>query len=306
MNEINRDFQLKSVNSNGDREISAFSQLPRLPIISSSKSDWKNIQVTHHHQPASEIPEHNSDYHGIYLNGGKTVKLEQKIAGKIITSNSIPGDFGIYPAHISQSFAWNSEADFLLIYLEPDLITKLGYELYQSNSVELIPQIESSFDPLIQEIAIALKNALENKVSSNLYADSMANALAVHLLSRYSNRSCPLKSSKGKLSQPQLNQVIDYIYSNLDKNLTLTQLAAVIQLSEYHFARLFKQTTGKAPHQFQLQCRINRAKELLLKNMAIAEVAQTTGFSSQSHLNYHFKRRVGATPKQFLAHSKNL
>ncbi len=134
----------------------------------------------------------------------------------------------------------------------------------------------------------------------------MANALAVHLLSRYSNCSRTLKSSKSKLSQPQLDRVIDYIYSNLDRNLTLTQLAAVVQLSEYHFARLFKQTTGKAPHQFQLQCRIDRAKELLLQNMAIAKVAQTTGFASQSHLNYHFKRRVGATPKQFVTQSKNL
>ena len=285
---------------------SLFSQLPRLPIISSHESNWKTIQIAHCRQPAFKIPEHNSDSHGICLNAGRVVKLEQKIAGKTKISNSIPGDFSIYPALLSQSFAWNSEADFLLIYLEPDLITELGYELYQSNSVELIPQIESSFDPLIQQIAIALKTSLETGIDSNLYADSMANALAVHLLARYSNRTNSLKSSNSKkLSQLQLNRVIDYIYSNLDQNITLVELAKIVQLSEYHFARLFKQTTGQAPHQFLLQRRIDRARELLLQKIEIAKVAQITGFSSQSHLNYHFKRIVGVTPKYWV-NSKNL
>lgn len=296
---------MKSVDFKSDRETNIFSELPRLPIVSSSELDWKTIQIIHFRQPAFEIPEHQSDFHGICLNGGKAVKLEQKIADKLYKSNSVPGDFSIYPAHVSQSFAWNSEADFLLVNLQPELISKLGYELYQSNTVELIPKLDSSFDPLIQQIALTLRNAVAQGIDNNLYADSMANALTVHLLSRYSNCSKVLKSSENKLSQSQLSQVIDYIYSNLDKNLTLAQLATILQLSEYHFARLFKQTTGKAPHQFQLQCRIERAQELLLQ-MAIADVAQATGFSSQSHLNYHFKRQVGITPKQYLTQSKNL
>ncbi|MDJ0595898.1 MAG: hypothetical protein QNJ72_38940 [Pleurocapsa sp. MO_226.B13] len=154
MNKIPKAFKSNQQfeNSFAYRQTSILSQLPRLPINSSSELGWKTIQITHYRQPAFEIPEHNLDCHGIYLNAGKTVRLKQKIAGKTITSNSVPEDFGIYPAQISQSFAWNSEADFLLIYLEADLITKLGYELYQSNSVELIPQIETSFDPLIQQI----------------------------------------------------------------------------------------------------------------------------------------------------------
>lgn len=297
---------MNSVDFRSDHETSIFSELPRMPVVSSSEFAWKTIEVIHFQQPAFELPEHQAISHGICLNAGKVVKLEQKIANKLYSSNSVPGDFSIYPAHLSQSFAWNSEADFLIVYLQPDLISKLGYELYQTNSVELIPKLESSFDPLIQQLAFTLRDAVVNGIDNNLYADSMANALAVHLLSRYSNRSRVLNSSESKLSQSQLNQVTDYIYSNLDKNLTLTQLATIVQLSEYHFARLFKQSTGKAPHQFQLKCRIERAQKLLLQDMAIADVAQATGFSSQSHLNYHFKRRVGITPKQYLGRSKNL
>ncbi|MEM8778263.1 MAG: AraC family transcriptional regulator [Cyanobacteria bacterium P01_G01_bin.49] len=275
--------------------------LPRLPIVSSINCGGETLQLACCREPAFSIPEHKANYHGICINGGKVVQLMQKIDGKIKIVNSVPGNVGIYPAYLHQSFAWDKEAEFWLIYLEPKLISNLGYELYQTDNVELIPQLNSLFDPLIKQIALALKTNLEtDNFGSRLYTDSMANALAVHLLSRYSNCSRQIRANKGKLSQQQLSQVIDYINSNLDQKITLAQLAKVVQLSEFHFGRLFEQTTDTSPHQYHLQCRVERAKSLLLQGIAIAQVAQTVGFSSQGHLNYHFKRLVGVTPKKFL------
>ena len=87
--------------------------------------------------------------------------------------------------------------------------------------------------------------------------------------------------------------------------MSLAELAAVVQLSSFHFAHLFKQTTGVSPHQYHIRCRVERAKQLLLtKNLTIAEVAYIVGFASQGHLNYHFKRLVGITPKAFLRQSQ--
>jgi AraC family transcriptional regulator len=92
---------MKSVDFKSDRKTNIFSELPRLPIVSSSELDWKTIQIIHFRQPAFEIREHQSDSHGICLNAGKAVKLEQKIADKLYKANSIPGDFSIYPAQVS-------------------------------------------------------------------------------------------------------------------------------------------------------------------------------------------------------------
>lgn len=298
------DFKLperKFVVKNKDNNDEIISLLPRLPVISSANTGWETLQLACCQEPAFSIPEHHPKYHGICINGGKVVRLEQKIDDKVKAINSVPGDIGIYPAHFSQSFTWDKEAEFWLIYLEPKLISRLGYELYQTDKVELIPQLGSLFDPLIKQVALALKTTLEtNNISNRLYADSMANALAVHLLSRYSNRNRPIQASKGKLSSQQLSQVVDYIDSNLDREITLADLSAVVQLSEFHFGRLFKKTTGITPHQYHLQCRVERAKQLLLQGTEIAQVAQIVGFSSQGHLNYHFKRQVGVTPKRFL------
>jgi AraC family transcriptional regulator len=129
----------------------------------------------------------------------------------------------------------------------------------------------------------------------------MANALAVHLVSRYSTRERAIQNFVPGGIPRNFQQVIDYINEHLDHNLSLAELANVVQLSSYHFAHLFKQTTGVSPHQYHIRCRIQRAKELLLtKKLTIAEIAHAVGFASQGHLNYHFKRLVGMTPKAFL------
>lgn len=105
----------------------------------------------------------------------------------------------------------------------------------------------------------------------------------------------------------KLHQATEYINDSLDQDLNLADLAAIVQMSPFHFARLFKQSTGLAPHQFVIRCRVERAKELLMRGeMAIADIAAEVGFANQSHLNRHFKRIVGFTPKVVLGSSKNV
>jgi AraC family transcriptional regulator len=278
------------------------SVLPCLPIASSHAAGWDKIQLADYRQPPHIIPEHCSLQHIICINVGNPVVLEQVVDGHAETVHSVNGEIGIYPANLWQTFRWDRETEFLQLYLEPRLLKLINEELCGTDRVELIPQLTSLFDPLIHNIGLALKSALEiDGLGSRLYAESMANALAVHLLSRYSTRKRVIRHYKGGLSQQHLKQVKDYINEYLDQDLSLAELAAVVQLSAYHFARLFKQSTRVSPHQFLIRCRVERAKQLLLKgDLTIAQVAQAVGFASQAHLNYHFKRLVGMTPKTFL------
>jgi AraC family transcriptional regulator len=274
---------------------------PRPAIVSSRGAGWDRLQLCHFPTPAHAVPEHYSSHHVIFVNFGNRLDMQQTVDGRQETVDFAQGAIGIIPANVLQKFEWHQETSFLDLYLEPSLLTQTSIELSINDSIELAPKM-GFCDPLIFQMAAALKTSLEIDPSgSRLYANTMGGALAAHLISRYSTCKPAIKSCSGKLSAQQLKQVIVYINEHLDRNLSLIELANVAQLSSYHFARLFKQSTGLAPHQYHLQCRIDRAKQLMqTRDLGLAEIAYAVGFTSQGHLNYHFKRVVGVTPKAFL------
>jgi len=195
--------------------------------------------------------------------------------------------------------------------LDPALLAQTATAVLGTEAVELMPLL-ATHDALIHSMALALKVELEAaQASGRMYAESIAQTLAIHLLHNYSVHQQPLKELAPQgLPKYKLHQVTDYINDYLDQDLSLTEMATMVQMSPFHFARLFKQSTGLAPNQFVIRCRVERAKELLLRGeLAIADIATAVGFANQSHLTRHFKRIVGITPKIALetsASSKNV
>ena len=104
----------------------------------------------------------------------------------------------------------------------------------------------------------------------------------------------------GGLTRNNAKRVLEYAEANLERGLTLHELAEVAQLSTHHFVRMFKKTLGVTPYQYLLERRVERAKDLLRgKRASLAEVALSSGFGSQSHFTSAFHRVVGATPAEF-------
>jgi AraC family transcriptional regulator len=94
--------------------------------------------------------------------------------------------------------------------------------------------------------------------------------------------------------------VIEYIQQNLDQDLTLAELAALVYMSPYHFARLFKRSTGVPPHRFVVRQRITRACAILATpELSITQISRMVGFRSPSHFTTVFRRVTGITPKGY-------
>jgi AraC family transcriptional regulator len=94
--------------------------------------------------------------------------------------------------------------------------------------------------------------------------------------------------------------VTEYIQQNLDKELRLAELAAVVCMSPYHFARLFKCSTGVPPYRFVVRQRIARAREFLAtRELSIAQISQMVGFRTPSHFTTVFRRVTGITPRSY-------
>jgi AraC family transcriptional regulator len=148
---------------------------------------------------------------------------------------------------------------------------------------------------------LALVRELETQgLLGSLYADTLAQALALHLLRHYSSLSTTKDLPKRGLSQGQLRLVRDFINDYLGNEIRLEELAALTNSSPAHFTKQFKCSTGLPPHQYLIQQRVERAKALLSTGeLSIAEVSQSVGFFDQSHLVRHFKYWVGVTPKDY-------
>ena len=107
-------------------------------------------------------------------------------------------------------------------------------------------------------------------------------------------------ASKGGLAPWQIRRVTEFLHAHLAENVTLNQLAVLADLSPFHFARAFKQSTGLPPHAFHARLRIDRAR-LLLENtsLPITDVAAEIGYETPQTLSRLFKRDLGVTPSRY-------
>jgi AraC family transcriptional regulator len=275
----------------------AASIFPRPPLRSSQQMNWAGVYLEYHQQPAYETPEYCYNSHVVGLHIGAPVTVDMQSLGRKIVMD---GDVYLFPAYCWQQVRCHHGSEFVDLHLSPHLFEQLGHDLELDN-VHFAPYFAVR-DPFIQQLCLTLKRELEiasaSVLAERLYAESLAQALAAHLLRHYTNRT--ISRATGGLPPHLLQRVIAYINQHLQQDLSIEAIAALVQLSPYHFSRLFKQSTGLSPYQYILHCRIDYAKQLLQQpHLSISEIAHSVGFVSQSHFHRHFKRIVGSTPRQF-------
>lgn len=133
-----------------------------------------------------------------------------------------------------------------------------------------------------------------------VYAETLGLLAALEIGRLQQPENTPHIPESGRLSSQQENLLRDYIQTHLESNVSLGELAALVNLSRYHFARAFKKTFGLPPHRFITQCRVAFAKKVLAKErISVEEIAAQTGFSTPRHFSTVFRQTTGLTPMQF-------
>ena len=105
----------------------------------------------------------------------------------------------------------------------------------------------------------------------------------------------------------RINRTFDYIESNIEKPMTLEELAGVANFSRFHFNRIFQSIVGETPFQFILRVRLEKAATLLLTNKkeTISEIAYKCGFSDISVFSRNFKNYFQISASQYRANKSN-
>jgi AraC family transcriptional regulator len=274
------------------------------PVASSSDRGWNNLLVEHFHQPTpGQLKLYNPSEHAICLClAPRPFQLVQVREGQIHRGLHGKGDVTITPAGLFALEQWDREDLYLRLRLASDFLNKVAIEALEMNpdNLEITSECRTR-DPQIEYIGMTLFSELYNQgLGGNLYIESLANILAVHLLRNYSTVTARTCIYTGGLLEHQLKRVTEYIHEYLGQDIMLSDLAQLLGMSQFHFGRCFKQSIGMSPHQYVIQQRVEKAKHLLSStDLAIADIALQCGFNSQSHFGQWFRKVNGVTPKAY-------
>lgn len=265
------------------------------PPASTLKAEWDNLTVEYSQEPPGEkISSFSSNVISVVLAPQRSTWYVDGASETVAIS---PGSICLYSVP-KIWWRWEQPAKSLQITLAPNLLTKVATD-FSTSGIELDHRLVFT-DPTILNISLLLKSEMENGgIAGRLYTESLANVLAVHLLRNYSGAVVP-KLEDGLLDVLKLNQVKDFIEARLAENLTIADMAAVVHMSQFHFARAFKAATGTPPHRYLISRRMERAKVLLsVTRLSVAEVAYRVGFDNKSHFIAQFRKATGTTPKAY-------
>jgi AraC family transcriptional regulator len=208
------------------------------------------------------------------------------------------GGVTVIPAGRSHWGAWEGHADFLLVYLAPDLLARAVHDDGLDADRFDLGYCFQAHDAEIASLVLSLRSQLTSPgIEDHLYVDTLAVQLAVHLLRDYGTAPLRLRAYRHGLSRTHMRVVLDYLNAYLHRNIQLAELADLVEMSQFHFLRLFRAACGKTPHQYLVERRVEVAKAILLReDVPLAEVAYRVGFADQSHFTRHFRRIIGAPP----------
>ncbi|AQS57791.1 AraC family transcriptional regulator [Desulforamulus ferrireducens] len=190
--------------------------------------------------------------------------------------------------------------ELMSIMVEQNLMDDLTYAIIGKTGLTIN---NSSFN-LYPELKLLIRNFIKESTNKQAGYDFVLESLRTQILiNLIRNIKGPLAShlEKGQniLSNHHINRVIEMIRAYYNRDFTLDDLAREANLSQYHFIRAFKNQTGQTPHEFLMNIRIEKAKELMSKDLNITDICLQCGFNNHSHFTTVFKKKVGLTPTQY-------
>ena len=193
------------------------------------------------------------------------------------------------------------EPHHLLIVMPSQLC--LQKALGEDQSLEQLQFLTNAntYDPQLLNLSMALLDECrEGFATGKLYGESIALALGARIISKFSTQNKQVQPYLGKIPLWRLNRLKDYIMENLHRELSISDLAQQVNLSDFHFARMFKQSTGMTPHVYINVKKIEKACELIQKGqLSLCEISACLGFKSPNHFSILFKKIMGLSPREF-------
>jgi AraC family transcriptional regulator len=278
-------------------------------IAASTGRAWKDLLVRIYSQPRIQegviIPA-VAEPHIVQVLSGTAVVEERELFGPWLTTRVQTGDFFLTASKSPYELRWrvvgSQPFQAMHLHLGLPVFTRAVEEACEKDPGAMHLRDLSGFkDGFLATLIEALRKELtSHRSASSLFIQGVAQSLAVHLVRNYADQAKDNQEYKGGLPGFKLRKVTDSMVANLGDEFSLIRLAREAEMSEFHFSRLFKRTTGLTPSQYFTHLRMETARRLLREtNKSVIEIGLEVGYTSPSHFAQIFRREVGISPTEY-------
>jgi AraC family transcriptional regulator len=297
------------VNTSERTTAAAFPQYPNVQVLADGSSlQWSGIYVRRYRYPrvvdSFLVPATPEPLIACVIAGLAQFR-ERDIGAGWLTRQLRRGDIFVTrsktPYEVRFSSAVGEEIEVISIHLAVDRYLAALQAVYpnRANEVEVIDFFGR--DEALAYLCFACSEMLSQRVAATSQrVAGLIELFARYLVEKYTNRASAKPDFHGGLPIRQLRKVEDHVREHLTEEISVDGLAELVELSPFHFSRVFKQTTGVSPLQFVTRERVTRAQQLMREtSRSIIDVALEVGYTSPSHFAKVFRRVTGMAPNEF-------
>lgn len=279
---------------------------PSAPMLNSDAMEHVSaaalMSVRYFQAEPDVMPEDVFAEHHVLLNLCETPhRVQNRRDGELRDFMFHKDEIIVTPAGVRSGWRWFGKSDVIVVTLEPERVEKFAQvELGMLLDTQQFANLPQFTDADLCAAGVMLRDALvSDDITSSVMFEAMSRVLLVKLLQRYGQRRPEDVALSARFTSAHYNRVLAHIRANLERTITLDELASEVAMSPSHFGRVFKETVGETPMQYVLSYRVEQAIQMLEDTtLPLGEIAIACGFADQAHFSRSFKKVVGKTPRQ--------
>lgn len=232
----------------------------------------------------------------IYLNGGLNA-----FRTDVRDKKGAPGKICLMPQGHESYWQVNDTLELGHMYFSDSLLKRYAslYHDIDSRQIQLQDLVYEDDEILGNLLLNYSKLQRRSALQEGLFSEQTLHSIFERLIGSYSGARVKQVCYRGGMSGLARKQLRSYIIENLSHKLTIEALSAVVGLSPFHFAHVFKDSFGGSPAAFVIYCRVERSKSLIKSGKRFTDIASELGFAQSSHFSLYFKKWVGMTPSVY-------
>ncbi|WP_158602061.1 AraC family transcriptional regulator [Pararobbsia silviterrae] len=279
-------------------------RIPSVPTIAVRVTGGSQIAFSHFKnqrpQPGLSIPSAREEAFVLNIPLAPAFFPIVSIDGRRQSVAQKPGKVYLFDLASRNEVSLSASYDSIRIHIPRSALDGFESEEGMSKVAGLRARSFGQHDPVLYNLGLVVLPLIENTIhSTRALLDHIAVVLFDHVVHTYGDIRRKA-ASRGGLTAGHVRKVSDYVDAYLSDDLSVSALGQECGLSVSQFSRAFRVSMGVTPHQWITQCRVERAKELMMNTSGeLADIAIACGFVDQSHLGRQFLAREGVSPGQW-------